>query len=372
MPTGPPGVSVTLDDVVVTAVFGDTVYVQDAAGGAYSGIALFFGDLSTDALAVGDRLRVEGGAYEFYDLTEVWVRSDEALGSGAAPAPLRVEHPAHVATGGPLAEALEGVLIELSDLCVHNITLDCPADFGEYLVTGDLRVDDDGETSYEPCVGDALARLTGVLTYTFGNSKVIPRDDEDWEITARGAGTCDRKCDCIVAPGAPETGELVISEIMFDPRGADEAAEYIEVHNPNPYIVDLRRWSLADCTGQWHDIESDEAVRVPALGYAVLGRSADPWVNGGVPVDYAYGEAFYLPNSLGTVILFDDTRDLVDQVAYESFPPWPAETGRALELCDPAADNHLPESWAAATSTYGEGAGRGTPGYANDSEDCPD
>ena len=60
VPLSPEGIDVDLQGVVVTAVFADTVFIQEESGGPYSGVAIFAHGQSTAALKVGDELQVKG------------------------------------------------------------------------------------------------------------------------------------------------------------------------------------------------------------------------------------------------------------------------------------------------------------------------
>jgi len=97
----------------------------------------------------------------------------KATGTMPAPAPAVVS-PADIATGGPKAEAYEGVLVTVKDVTVTNPDLG----FGEWEVTGKLRVDDLFFAMAQwpkPAQGDKYASITGCLNYNFDNTKISPR-----------------------------------------------------------------------------------------------------------------------------------------------------------------------------------------------------
>jgi predicted extracellular nuclease len=192
------GSAVTLEDVIITAIdrLGTSggLWVQEQAGGPYSGIRVFPGSLPTTDLAVGQHVTVRGTYEERYGLTQVAATQITAL--PLAPtvlAPADVD-PAAVATGGPQAEAYEGVLVRVQNVTVTDANPDAPADHGEFVVTGGLRVDDDlFVITPDPVVGDTFASLTGVLTYTFDNVKLEPRVAAD-VVAGGGPVTCDPPC----------------------------------------------------------------------------------------------------------------------------------------------------------------------------------
>lgn len=367
-PTGPPGLKVDLSDMVVTARFSKLFFVQDAAGGPWSGMAVYSHNISTSELSPGTIVDVSGAYQEFYGLSEMYLDSFTVVAQGAEPAPYDIGHPSYIATDGPLAEPFESVLVRVIDVTVTNTKPDCPHEFGEFMVTGELRIDDLGQWNYDAAVGDVLASVTGPLNYGFGNAKLEPRNDADIDVSHKGQGGAT-KCintDCIVSLEAAETGELVVNDILVDPLGLDAQLEWFEVYNPGPAPVDMSGWKIRNCAVLEVTLTEGEAPVIPPKGYAVFGPEGDPAVNGGVTVSYVYsGESFYLPNTEGSILLFDQTGKLVDQVRFASFGGWPYQTGASLELADPGADNTMPTSWAAALTTYGPTDNKGTPGEKN-------
>ncbi len=85
-------------------------------------------------------------------------------------------------------------------------------------------------------------------------------------------------------------------------------------------------------------------------------------------MDLSYGlDGFYLPNTVGSVILFDGTTDLanvVDQARYSRFDEWESVfvTGHSLERTSPTSDGTKPTSWEPSQSPFGTGENFGTPG----------
>jgi hypothetical protein len=91
-------------------------------------------------------------------------------------------------------------------------------------------------------------------------------------------------------PRAPVFGDVVLSEILFDPSGAEPDGEWVEVANVSADPLELRGVVLRDGAGRTHTIGTS-AIVGPG-GFAVLARSATACVSGGVPssaVLYDYG-----------------------------------------------------------------------------------
>jgi hypothetical protein len=168
--------------------------------------------------------------------------------------------------------------------------------------------------------------------------------------------------------------KLVINEVLVNPLNPtlDTNAEWFELYNAGSLPVDLQGLVIADSAASgrrpYHFIAS--SVTVAPGAYVVLGNSTNTTVNGGVPVDYAYGAALSLVNSLDAVkisrVVGTDTLTL-DRTQYAS-AAISAVDGVGRELKNPALDNSNMDgsNWdfASVTSVYGPG-GRGTPKAQN-------
>jgi len=169
--TVPTGTSVTIQGIVTAEPYAfysedDLHYywIQDDFA-ALSGIKVYDPDR---ALIEGDEVRLTGTVDEYYDLTEmVDITEIEVLSSGNTMEPLLVT------LSGDM-EPYEGVLIELQDVYVSDVA----NEFGEWMLsdgTNTLVVDDAADYFYTPVVDEALASIVGVLDYSFGAYKLLPR-----------------------------------------------------------------------------------------------------------------------------------------------------------------------------------------------------
>ncbi len=362
LPEHAPGRPVELE-LVVVGVFGNDFVGADPEGGPYSGVFVFNGTSAPPAgVERGARVRVSGTVIEFFTLTELVPGRDgiEVIGQAEPPPPIYVEDPARLADGGDLTEALESVHVELRAVRVEDTAPDCPRDFGMFVVSGGLRVDDPNPLAYEAARRDVLLRLDGVLHYSFDHHKLFPLGDASLDPLACG-GIPD-KCegtDCPVEIDARETSQVIISELQTDPRGLDDTREYVELYNPGPQPLDVTGWVVQSCAGNAASL----AGSIPARGYHVIAGSLNRDEAGGARADGLMDDLF-LPNEVGSVLVFDAEGTLVDQVRYSNEAPWPARRpGESLELPAPAADNRDGAAWVAGEQEYGEG-GFGTPGRA--------
>ncbi|MBN1946623.1 MAG: hypothetical protein JW797_13195, partial [Bradymonadales bacterium] len=100
----------------------------------------------------------------------------------AVPAPLTPEtvNAADVATDGSLAEAYEGVLVQVVDVSITEIRDE--GQYGVFEITGGLLVDDTlyyYTDTYNLVVGNEFDRIAGVLDYSYGERKLYPRSAAD-------------------------------------------------------------------------------------------------------------------------------------------------------------------------------------------------
>ena len=183
------GQTVNISGIVTAEFWGSSsnryFYVQDAEG-PWNGIVCFeYGGWDTfdftssagivHSVAEGDSVTVTGTVDEYYNLTEI-VDVTEVIIHGPA---INMISPAvvtagQIMTGGSDAEAYEGCLVKVDNVSVDNPDLDN----GEWSVTdgtNSVRVDDIWDYYYFPVSGQVLAEVTGVMTYTYSNTKLEPR-----------------------------------------------------------------------------------------------------------------------------------------------------------------------------------------------------
>ncbi|RYZ11334.1 MAG: lamin tail domain-containing protein, partial [Myxococcaceae bacterium] len=172
-------------------------------------------------------------------------------------------------------------------------------------------------------------------------------------------------------------GDIVITELFYNPADTDTGKEWFEVTNVTGAAIDINGWTLTN-KNNTHTIANGAPLLVPAGGHLVLGQSTNTATNGGVAVAYAYGTAWgdlVNGNSGDTVRLTAPGITLpIDEVVYQGNGtgtwPNPGSTGVALNLnpaLTSAVANNLPGSWCLATVTFGTDNGKGTPGKANTS-----
>ncbi|MBD3225500.1 MAG: T9SS type A sorting domain-containing protein [Caldithrix sp.] len=200
------GVHVELTGIATTDTAANNNYeaygIQDAEG-AWSGLFAFGINADLDR---GDELKVYGTVtdynpdwgFKWDNNTVVLVDSFEVMSTGNSVAPMSAET-GDLTGDSPVAEAHEGVLVEISDATLtslnsYDVTFDDGS--GECLVDGDFMLsadqdpnntfyinDDEGYLyAFGDTVrpGETIDRIAGIYTFSFGSYKIEVRDADDF------------------------------------------------------------------------------------------------------------------------------------------------------------------------------------------------
>ncbi len=194
--------------------------IQMEGGGAWSGLPVFNASGLPPA-APGSKVRILGVVNEFFGLTEL-VLTDSfgeiSLLSAGNPLPA----PAILTTSdfddldATASEPWEAVLIEFQNADVTDASLG----FGEWQFddgSGAARADDlgeaDGDMTYLPELGDHYQFIRGIGFFSFGNYKLIPRDNLDVGLLDL-APVITKDAPAQVAPGGLLTYTLTIENAL--------------------------------------------------------------------------------------------------------------------------------------------------------------
>ena len=170
----------------------DGMFVSDAQTGAFHGMQVVFDagiSIEGGAPGRGAVLEINGSVDEYSGLTQIRATSIKVLSEaveGEEPKAVIIDDPSKIANNGILSEAYKGVLVEVHDVEVTNGDLGYneielkAINRADDSVTG-LRMDD---AMYRYPLGDLtngtkLKVLRGILSYSFENFKVLPRDADD-------------------------------------------------------------------------------------------------------------------------------------------------------------------------------------------------
>ncbi|HZI13854.1 MAG TPA: lamin tail domain-containing protein, partial [Myxococcus sp.] len=167
----------------------------------------------------------------------------------------------------------------------------------------------------------------------------------------------------------PAPGELFISEVMHRPGAA---TEYIELSSRVDRLLNLDGLALRYDDG----VSPREFVLNPDQGHAVVGpnsyivlaRNADTETNGGVPVNFSYGDALTLGDSGQLSVRIGGAGGTVlDSLNYT--PSFPQTTGRSMNLSSTVLGSSASQFswyWCDSSADIVSGGDRGTPGLENE------
>ena len=196
----------------VTAGSGETpdgsvaFYMQDGTG-QYSGINVYISSSSGLTVNRADSIQVSGTYIEYYGKTEIDnVTSITVFSTGAS-----LPDPEVLTLALADSEPWEGVLIQVQTVTVINAN----TGYGEWWVTDGtdtLVINNAGNYSYTPTVGEIINSITGPLNYSYSEYKIIPRDDND--IVVGGPPTI---ADIAIDPTSPtEADDVTVSATITD------------------------------------------------------------------------------------------------------------------------------------------------------------
>ena len=165
---------VKISGIITTGSFryDDMFFVQDSVA-AWSGILINY----TEDVTVGDSVTLSGTVGEYSNVTILLGLTDfEILGASDNGIEPSLVSTGEISTGGDNSEAFEGVLVRVEGTCDND-----DFGYGEWSLddgSGPVRVDDFIYDEFMPVLGTSY-QVTGILFYSYGEFKILPRDEND-------------------------------------------------------------------------------------------------------------------------------------------------------------------------------------------------
>jgi hypothetical protein len=234
--------------------------------------------------------------------------------------------------------------------------------------------DDNTPASYDAATGgtaaEAVSATDAADDESYGSAScAVPSPDD----SADASDDADAD-DGSSAGVTPSIGDLVITEIMFDPTGPVPEAQWFEVYNLTGEPEFLNGLTIEDSWGDAQTISSTPPVIAPPFTYVVLVRDMATALSNGIPggsivYEYGAGQSSYQGIELasdwtGDLSLWNGGQEIVD-VPYGDWGM--AYTGDSIELASlqfVGADQ--PGNWCVAQVAWAAGTDFGTPGLASD------
>jgi hypothetical protein len=204
--------------------------------------------------------------------------------------------------------------------------------------------------------GDTLTSATGLDAGFFPS------------VDASGSGTAP-------VSALPLVGDLVITEVMFDPSGSRPGSEWFEIYNTAATARQLSGVTLVDGSGRTQRISDSPLVVLAPQQFSLLVRSAQVAIESGLSASsilYDYGTG--LSDDEG-IQLDDDDAGAISlwfgptELAAASYGAWEnaAWLGHSIELATvQLVGSDDPDNWCVAESAWGPDSDDGTPGLPND------
>lgn len=245
---------------------------------------------------------------------------------------------------------------------------------------GDLGPDVDPtlpevDASWSPSPDTPSAKVPEAGKRDTGPSAEAP-DDEDSPpptVAPPDAGAADTAKPGTPAP-KPTQGEVLITEVMYDPTGTEPASEWIELHNRTSGTRTLSGLTIVDGGNRSHVIGA--GVTIAPGEYIVLARSTASAIAAKLPstvIVYEYGAG--LSSSTGIQLANGSSggvwlRDGTTNIAQADYGGWFSQSGgssiQLRTLTYPASAQS--SSWCLSANAWTTGSEKGTPGAPSD---CP-
>jgi len=155
------------------------------------------------------------------------------------------------------------------------------------------------------------------------------------------------------------SADIVINEIMYNPSGADNNHEWIEIYNNGDEEINLEGWRFFEADSNHRLIlEQGDNMIISNDEYIVIVQDTNTFLE-----DYEGYEgtildsSFSLNNNGEFIAMRNSDGDIADEVEYSS--EWGGGNGISLELINSNLDNNVGDNWG---SSENEG---GTPGEQN-------
>ncbi len=198
--------------------------------------------------------------------------------------------------------------------------------------------------------------------------------DSGTDASDSGTDASDDAGDSGTAPPKPAPGEILVTEVMFDPSGAEPANEWFEVLNTTASPRSLSDLTIVDGASRAHKIGA--GITIAPGAYVLLVRSQAAASAAQVPaaaIVYEYGtglddlQGIQLSNGASGGVFLKDGPVTVAQSDYGT---WFTSSGnQSIQLKTlTAAGAAQKAGWCVSTVAWAAGADKGTPGAANN---CP-
>lgn len=210
-------------------------------------------------------------------------------------------------------------------------------------------------------------------------SSILPELPDGPRVTIPETGAPDAESDegsvtFVPSDPKPKQGEVLITEVMYNPSTNEPTSEWFEVYNVSPDPRMLSGLTIADGEDRTHVIGSGVVVAPGA--YVVFARNRAAAMAAKVPsaaIAYEYGAG--LPDNAGVQLANASSggvrlRDGTATVAQAAYGGWYSQSdGRSIQFkASTSMETAQKTNWCLSLNPWMPGSDKGTPGAP---ADCP-
>jgi hypothetical protein len=178
--------------------------------------------------------------------------------------------------------------------------------------------------------------------------------------------------------GTPQPGEVLISEVMYDPSGTEPDEEWVEVYNASSGPRLLNGLALKDGGNRTVTIATSQPIVLASKQYAVLVRSRSAALGAKIPagaIVFEYGasvgvnQGVLLSNGTSGGVWLMDGTTVIGGCQYGGWFTQSPPGGHSIQLKTLTLDaSGQQASWCLSDNAWASNSDLGTPGKASD---CP-
>ena len=112
--------------------------------------------------------------------------------------------------------------------------------------------------------------------------------------------------------------QIILTEIMYDPPGADSKREWVEVFNEGESDIDLTKWFFYE-NNVFHRITTENSPIIPAGAYAIIADSIPDFMNDHPGYSgLIFNSSFSLNNTGEPLAMANPEREIINAFTYSS------------------------------------------------------
>jgi hypothetical protein len=213
-------------DGIVTVFNGKSFYIQVDPDDhdpvlleRFSGTYIYLPSSSSiSSPSLGDKVKVVGKVGDYFGVIQIeFVDEIEVIEAGKGVPPAKIVDPADIKTGGTYSDDYISVLVQVDGVKVNTGA----NQYGDFIVTDGLMISNYLHKYDNPAIGTEFIFVRGIGAFSFSNSKVYPRSEEDMPVDKCIGIVCDEswsQCNPFTGNCDAKEGFCAATIDCFDPE----------------------------------------------------------------------------------------------------------------------------------------------------------